>query len=77
MQSSSSTPCEPLSNGFYSGIIPASLNHVAPEKFILSINDSQPVYFYCSISRHCQAGMVGGINVLVEYLTLYTRALFG
>jgi hypothetical protein len=30
--------------------------------FILTINNTDPIWFYCPQSDHCQSGMVGVIN---------------
>lgn len=30
--------------------------------FVLTINDTKPIWYYCSQAKHCQAGMVGVIN---------------
>jgi len=50
-------PCMPLaSSSFYSGML--DVNKV----FTVTINDTNPIWFYCSTPGHCQAGMVGVIN---------------
>ncbi|KAG6002495.1 hypothetical protein E4U21_003023 [Claviceps maximensis] len=49
--------CVPASSGgFYSGF--AAENNV----FRVTVNSTDATPFYCSVGRHCQAGMVGVIN---------------
>lgn len=33
--------------------------------YSIEINDTRPIWFYCSQGRHCQQGMVGVINAYV------------
>ena len=38
-------------------------NHsLQPMSFTITINDTNPIWFYCAFPTHCQAGMVGVIN---------------
>jgi uncharacterized cupredoxin-like copper-binding protein len=30
--------------------------------FTVTVNDTNPIWFYCGVPTHCQAGMVGVIN---------------
>ncbi|EFY97035.1 plastocyanin-like domain protein [Metarhizium robertsii] len=52
-------PCHPAdpaaSGGFYSG-------DRRNGTFCITVNNTDPVFFYCSVGRHCQNGMVGVIN---------------
>jgi len=34
--------------------------------FNLRINDTQPIYFFCSVGKHCTNGMFGVINGAVN-----------
>jgi plastocyanin len=54
------TPCNPgsVSNGFFSGFVDPSSGNV----FQVTINSTDPIWFYCSQVGHCEAGMVGAIN---------------
>jgi len=61
VQSSFSSPCQPSSNGFFSGSYSDTNN--GELKFVVQVNGTDPIYFYCSVASHCQSGMVGGINV--------------
>jgi hypothetical protein len=54
-------PCETGDNGFYSG--PYSGSDKGQKKFVVNVTSNEPTYFYCSLSGHCMAGMVGGINI--------------
>lgn len=56
-----SSPCQPLSNGFYSGFIATSSGE-ASDKFTVMVNSTDPIYIYCPQIGHCQAGMVAAIN---------------
>ncbi|RSL87106.1 hypothetical protein CEP51_002399 [Fusarium floridanum] len=64
-------PCTPAaSGGFYSGQLPASGNSF----FSISINNTDPIFFYCVIEGHCQAGMAGVINQGSDTLKEYQSA---
>jgi plastocyanin len=57
------TPCTPSANGtgFFSGDITTSSGENT-NVFTIKINDTNPIFFYCVIPTHCQAGMSGVIN---------------
>lgn len=60
-QGTFSKPCTPLEGGFYSGfIVPTSGE--ADEVFTITINDTNPIWYYCSSYMHCQYGMGAAIN---------------
>jgi len=62
VQSSFEAPCKPAnSSSFFSGFIDSS-SGPASNVFTLSVNSSDPIWFYCGQISHCQAGMVGVIN---------------
>ncbi|MCJ1484704.1 hypothetical protein MMC06_004877 [Schaereria dolodes] len=62
VQAAFDAPCQPISNNaFYSGYVP-SQGGEASTSFVLTINDTTPLWFYCSQGKHCQNGMVGVIN---------------
>ncbi|KAH6714227.1 Cupredoxin [Leptodontidium sp. MPI-SDFR-AT-0119] len=54
------TPCQPASNGFYSGIIQG--NQAGDHTFTINITSTSPAWFYCSVASHCSSGMAGVIN---------------
>ncbi|MCJ1406092.1 hypothetical protein MMC19_000157 [Ptychographa xylographoides] len=62
-QSSPTSPCTPLDNGFFSGFI-AEVNGTtaAGTTFVVTINSTSPLYFYSSQGTECQQGMVGVVN---------------
>lgn len=61
-QSTFANPCEPMSNGFWSGYIP-STKGAAMETFMVEVtNASAPIWFYCTQGKHCTSGMAGAIN---------------
>jgi plastocyanin len=62
-QSDFATPCTPSANGtgFFSGDISTSSGQNA-NVFTITINDTNPIWFYCVIPTHCEAGMSGVIN---------------
>jgi len=66
-QSSFSSPCQPLSGGFDSGLIylPPGIKSGFPEWNLTITDDSTPIWFYCKQlipGPHCTSGMVGAIN---------------
>ncbi|KAI9741797.1 MAG: hypothetical protein M1834_000183 [Cirrosporium novae-zelandiae] len=69
VQATFDEPCVPINNvnksvtGFYSGFMPTTLSAKTTPVYTLMINDTKPIWFYCSQATHCQAGMVGAINV--------------
>ena len=52
----SSAACQPLSGGFFGGF------QEPPTTFTVEVNNTDPIWFYCSTAGHCQQGMVGVIN---------------
>lgn len=46
-------------DAFYSGFVPATM---AMSPWTLTINSTDPIWYYCSQGDHCQDGMVGVIN---------------
>ncbi|TVY22544.1 putative GPI-anchored cupredoxin [Lachnellula hyalina] len=63
-----SNPCIPYEDtgpglvGFWSGFRPVALVLSNPPIFSLPINDTDPVFFYCSAPGACLQGMVGVVN---------------
>jgi len=67
VQSTFANPCVPMpaSNGvlpFFSGYMPVSQNDAMQPTFTVLVNDTKPIWFYCSQAKHCELGMVGVIN---------------
>lgn len=56
-QSSAAAPCNATVAGFVSGKQKAGFT------FDQRVNDTNPVWFFCSVGQHCASGMWGGINV--------------
>ncbi|KAF3152048.1 hypothetical protein TWF594_005803 [Orbilia oligospora] len=55
-------PCQPLEKGgFYSGFLRVSGGAKSPT-FSIKVEDSNPIWYYCTVGKHCQGGMVGVIN---------------
>ncbi|KAK7204261.1 Cupredoxin [Myxozyma melibiosi] len=68
-QSTYDAPCSPYSDnsddgsdGIYSGLITYSTIYDVPE-YIIKINNTDPIWFYCPEAYHCQSGMTGVINI--------------
>jgi plastocyanin len=61
VQAAFASPCQPLSGGFFSGFVPSSTGE-ANMTFVITVNSTKPIWYYCSQGMHCQAGMVGVIN---------------
>ncbi|KAF3037598.1 hypothetical protein E8E11_006471 [Didymella keratinophila] len=71
------SPCQTDDDDFYSG--PYSGTDSGAKKFVVNVTSNDPVYYFCSVQRHCQyihptgsqanfidksrSGMVGGINI--------------
>ncbi|KAG4030092.1 hypothetical protein MFRU_013g01160 [Monilinia fructicola] len=61
-------PCIPYEDtgagkvGFWSGFQPIAIVSNNPPIFNLLINDTEPIFFYCSAPQACQDGMIGVIN---------------
>ncbi|KAM0798570.1 Cupredoxin [Usnea florida] len=60
-QSSFANPCHPLSGGFFSGFHPLSAGP-GPVTFNVRVNDTAPLWIYCSQETHCQKGMAMVVN---------------
>ncbi|KAL9016025.1 MAG: hypothetical protein Q9185_006591, partial [Variospora sp. 1 TL-2023] len=68
VQSTFDQPCEPIRNnkasasGFFSGFMPVKPGDAMMPAYTIMINDTRPIWYYCSQAKHCQSGMVGVIN---------------
>ncbi|KAI9655699.1 MAG: hypothetical protein M1829_000611 [Trizodia sp. TS-e1964] len=68
VQSTFDQPCQPIQNnvpsspGFFSGFMPVSADSQSMLTYTIMINNTNPIWFYCSQGRHCQSGMAGVIN---------------
>jgi len=61
-QSSFDAPCVPSGpTAFFSGPFSQSSGQNA-NVFTLTINDTNPIWFYCAVPTHCESGMAGVIN---------------
>ncbi|KAL8676662.1 MAG: hypothetical protein Q9186_006846 [Xanthomendoza sp. 1 TL-2023] len=49
-------------NGFFSGFMPVKPDAAMMPSYTIMINDTKPIWYYCSQGDHCQDGMVGVIN---------------
>jgi plastocyanin len=63
-QAAFDSPCTPLNNtGFFSGgVTTTGSGPNAAQAYSITINDTTPIWFYCSFPTHCETGMVGVIN---------------
>ncbi|KAF9064185.1 hypothetical protein BDP27DRAFT_1367415 [Rhodocollybia butyracea] len=64
-ESTLANPCQPREGGFNSGLTSLSNStdsSDAPVWKLRITNASIPIYFFCTHSTHCNAGMVGAIN---------------
>lgn len=66
-QSTFDNPCEPIAlhssvTGIYSGFMPVAAGAQSIPVFTVMVNDTRPMWFYCSQGRHCQNGMVMVVN---------------
>ncbi|MCJ1361962.1 hypothetical protein MMC16_001063 [Acarospora aff. strigata] len=68
VQSTFDQPCQPINNimpnvtGMFSGFMPVAAGASEMPVYTIMVNDTKPIWFYCSQGQHCQAGMVGVIN---------------
>lgn len=60
-RSSYASPCAAMDNGFNSGFVKVA-NGESDTTFTITINNTDPIWYYCPQGDHCQAGMVGVIN---------------
>ncbi|KAI4766425.1 hypothetical protein E4T52_00887 [Aureobasidium sp. EXF-3400] len=60
-RSSYSSPCAAIDNGFNSGFVKVASGE-SNTTFTITINNTDPIWYYCPQGDHCQAGMVGVIN---------------
>jgi plastocyanin len=67
-QSTFAQPCQPIAlnspniTGFYSGFMPVSASATTTPTYTILINNTTPIWIYCSQASHCQKGMVMVIN---------------
>ncbi|CEJ60927.1 hypothetical protein PMG11_09481 [Penicillium brasilianum] len=61
VEASFDNPCQPSSSGgFFSGFFQTSKE--SKTVFTVTVNNTDPIWYYCGVVGHCQAGMVGVIN---------------
>ncbi|KAK3312199.1 hypothetical protein B0H66DRAFT_395551 [Apodospora peruviana] len=57
-----STPCNPAkTGGFYSGVVQTASGENT-NVFSVTVNSTDPIFFYCTVPGHCPAGMSGVVN---------------
>ncbi|TVY34158.1 putative GPI-anchored cupredoxin [Lachnellula occidentalis] len=66
-QSTFAKPCVPISQasnvtGIYSGFMPVKATDTNTPTYTMMVNDTKPIWLYCSQGKHCQAGMTMVIN---------------
>lgn len=70
VQSTFDKPCIPIQesmpeklDSFYSGFMPTELVPAGQKPvYSVKVTSEDPMWFYCSQGKHCNAGMVGAIN---------------
>ncbi|KAF8873890.1 Cupredoxin [Infundibulicybe gibba] len=60
-QSSFEAPCSPAAGGINSGFMPVASGDTS-STFQVTVNDTNPLWFYCQQANHCSQGMVFAIN---------------
>ncbi|CAD0112271.1 unnamed protein product [Aureobasidium uvarum] len=60
-RSSYASPCAAMDNGFNSGFVKVASGE-SDTTFTITVNNTDPIWYYCPQGDHCQAGMVGVIN---------------
>jgi hypothetical protein len=61
VQSTFDQPCQPIQNAIFSGPSPSD-----GDVFSFEVNSTDPMWFYCSVPGHCEAGMALAINPTSE-----------
>jgi plastocyanin len=66
-QSTFDEPCQPIAmnsnvTGFFSGFIPVAASTPNTAAYTIAINNTTPIWVYCSQGTHCQKGMNLVIN---------------
>ncbi|KAK5653265.1 hypothetical protein OQA88_9164 [Cercophora sp. LCS_1] len=57
------TPCSPAkTGGFNSGFFATAESGMNSNAFEVTVNTTEPIFFYCGFPSHCQIGMSGAIN---------------
>ncbi|KAL2262720.1 hypothetical protein VTK26DRAFT_309 [Humicola hyalothermophila] len=69
-QSTFKKPCQPLDKGFSSGFIPTN-DSPSGIQFEFTLEDEDPVWYYCGQGNHCQSGMVGAVNAIGSNNTIH------
>ncbi|KAK8070021.1 GPI-anchored cupredoxin [Apiospora phragmitis] len=55
--------CQPVKTaGFFSGYVPVMGTSESESVFTVKVNDTKPIWFYCTQGQHCKGGMVGVVN---------------
>ncbi|KAK1233142.1 hypothetical protein PQX77_003677 [Marasmius sp. AFHP31] len=68
-QSSFSSPCSPLANGFASGLMPVASVDADKPIFQITVYDTKPIWAYCPQQgppAHCGEGMVFSVNAVED-----------
>lgn len=60
-QSTFDEPCIATENGIWSDFIPSQQGE-ANRTFTVTVNDTKPLWLYCSQGQHCQNGMAMVVN---------------
>jgi plastocyanin len=61
-QSTFAAPCQPMSGGADSNYQPVAANASNVPSFSITVNNTQPAWFFCKQTGHCEQGMVFAIN---------------
>jgi len=61
-QSTFAAPCQPMSGGADSSFQPVAANASNVPSFSITVNNTQPAWFFCRQTGHCEQGMVFAIN---------------
>jgi len=66
-QSTFDEPCMPIGmtsnqTGVFSGFMPVTAGATTVPTYTILVNNTTPMWFYCSQAKHCQSGMVMVVN---------------
>jgi len=61
-QSTFTAPCQPKPDGIDSGYMPVSAGSPLVPTMTITVNNTDPLWFFCRQASHCEQGMVFAIN---------------
>ncbi|KAG8928651.1 hypothetical protein FRC02_006633 [Tulasnella sp. 418] len=63
-QSTFKTPCTKKADGLDSGFVPTAVDATSFTTWNVTVENTEPLWFYCAQGNHCASGMVFSINAV-------------